>query len=605
MASGQRARPVLAVLAALLTALTVAGCVSMPSAGPVQTYPVTQGTNAQAQPYVQIVPGPPQPGWTPKEIVEGFLTASASFGDNGQVAREYLTSQASKDWNPFNVPVVVYKNGPNVYETGHSSAPAAKPTAKTSDSPSPKATTRPQTATITITGDIQATLSGNGSYAVASGSAEPTLFPTFQLVNTSGQWRISVEPKELLLTEDSFANDYQLRNLYFFDPATHFLVPDPVYVPLQATPARLMDGLVDDLINQPNDWLAVGGATKSAFPAGTKLIGDVTLSGVTAVVNLGGAIAKASWSVMLQVSGQLLRTLSGVGQGAQAVQSIEVLQNGKPWSPNGLQGNPVQTTNKFAPAAGSSASGLFYYLGSGGVIFKQAGTQGKPVQVAKIGAGFEQIAISPDKQYLAAVTETGYLYTGLLGGQLAKRPGTDYTSVSWDTNDDLWVTENAQVEVLMQDNRMVSVSGIGGDLDGVTSLQIAPDGVRVAMISGAELEFGAISWQQGVRQGLPTARISFAPLNVLSLYSFQAVTWYGPDNVITLAGPGPTPTVVEYPVNGGSSTQISELSGMQSISASSGNALIAGLSNGHMAADASLTGSWLTFGAGRTPVYPG
>jgi Lipoprotein LpqB beta-propeller domain/Sporulation and spore germination len=606
MASRQWSRPVLAAAAALLAALTVAGCVSMPSAGPVQSYPVTQGPTAQAQPYVQINYGPPQPGWSPKEIVEGFLAASASFSDNGQVAREYLTQQASADWNPFNVPVVVYKNGPNVSNV-YLPAPAAKPTAKASDTPSAKATPRQRTATVTIKGDVQANLSGNGSYAVASAS-EPSDLPVFELVNSAGQWRISAAPPQLLLTEDSFANDYQLRNLYFFDPQTRYLVPDPVYVPLQATPARLMDGLVDDLINQPADWLAVGGATRSAFPPGTKRIGDVTLDGVTAVVNLGGAIAGASSSVMQQVSGQLLRTLSGVGQGGQAVQSIEVLQNGKPWPPPHSQDNPVQTQSKYTPAAyapAAGASGTFYYLGSGGLVFKQSGTQGKPVQVAKIGSGFGQIAVSPDGKYLAALTDTDDLYSGPLGGTLAKRTGTMYTSVSWDTDDDLWATQDGQVVVLLQDNRLLPVSGIGGDLEGVTSLQVAPDGVRVAMISGAELEFGAISWLPGARQDQPNARISFSPFSVLSLYSFQAVTWYGPDNVITLAGPGPTPTVTEYPVNGGNSTQISELSGMESISANSGSALIAGLSDGHMAADASLTGSWLTFGVGGTPVYPG
>jgi hypothetical protein len=604
MASGQWSRPVLAVAAALLAALTVAGCVSMPSAGPVQSYPVTQGPTAQAQPYGQIIYGPPQPGWSPKQIVAGFLAASGTFGDNGQVAREYLTQQASKDWNPFNVPVFVYKNGngPNVSNLVYSHAPAAKrtakPPAKASATPSPKATSRQQTATVTITGDVQANLSGNGSYAVASAS-EPSNLPIFGLVNSAGQWRISAVPKELLLTEDAFTNDYQLRNLYFFDPQIDFLVPDPVYVPLQATPTRLMDGLVKELINQPPDWLAYGGATRSAFPAGTKLIGDVTLDGPTAVVNLGGAITGASQTVMGQVSGQLLRTLSGVGQGAQAVQSIEVQQNGKPWALPRNQDNPVQTQSKYAPAAGAFPT--FYYLGSGGVVFSQNGAQGKPVQVARIGRGFNQIAVSPDGKYLAALTKTGDLYTGALRGPLAKRGLTGYTSVSWDTNDNLWATENEQVVVLLPHNRLVPVSG----LDGVTSLQVAPDGVRVAVISGDELEFGAISWQQETRPRQPSAQITFSPFSVLSLSIFEAVTWYGPDNVITLAGPGPTPTVMEYPVNGGNPTQISEISGIESISASSGSALIAGLTDGHMAADASLTGSWQTIAPGVSPVYPG
>ena len=54
-------------------------------------------------------------------------------------------------------------------------------------------------------------------------------------MKTGGQWRISSAPSELLLTQDQFADDYELRNLYFFDPSNHYLVPDPVYVPLQAS----------------------------------------------------------------------------------------------------------------------------------------------------------------------------------------------------------------------------------------------------------------------------------------------------------------------------------------------------------------------------------
>ena len=44
----------------------------------------------------------------------------------------------------------------------------------------------------------------------------------------------------LLLTQTQFADDYDLRNLYFFDPTYHYLVPDPVYVPLQASTSSLM-----------------------------------------------------------------------------------------------------------------------------------------------------------------------------------------------------------------------------------------------------------------------------------------------------------------------------------------------------------------------------
>jgi hypothetical protein len=614
MASRPWSRPALAVAAALLAALSVAGCVSIPSAGPVQSYPVTQGPNAQAQPYVQIVPGPPRPGWSPKEVVEGFLAASASFSDNEQVARRYLTRQGSEEWNP-SWSAVVYKDGPNVSNPTFSPAPKPTPTVKVSPSPShtptAKASTPPQTATVTISGKVQAQLSAYGSYAYAS-SSEPAILPSFQLVKVpGGQWRISHAWPQLLLTADSFTNDYQLRNLYFFDPQTRYLVPDPVYVPFQQTSADLMDGLVNDLITQPKDWLA-SGATKTAIPLGTKLIGDVTLDGVTAVVNLGGTITRAPNSVMEQLSGQLLRTLIGAGQGGQAVQSIEVLRNGKPWIPPWSPDNPIQSTSKYSPASGASATSTFYFLGSGGMLFSQHGAHGKPVEIERLGATFDQIAVSPDGQYLAAVTTGGALYTGLFGGVLAKRAGTGYTSVSWDRNDDLWATENTQIVVLLRNDRLVPVTGASGlPTTGVTALEVAPDGVRVAMIIGDEagdetLDFGAISWQEGPRQGEPAAQIKFSPFYVPSLVPFQAVTWYGADNVIALANPGSSPSLTEYPVNGGNSTAIPAVPGMESISASSGSPLIAGLPHGHMEIDPSLTGTWAPLPtAGTSPVYPG
>ena len=104
----------LAALAALVAAtLSVTGCVSMPTGGPVQSYPVTQGAESQNQLYVQIKPQQPRPGWTPAQIVQGFLTASASFGNYSDIAREYLTPQEREVWNPF-WSAIVYKSGPTV-----------------------------------------------------------------------------------------------------------------------------------------------------------------------------------------------------------------------------------------------------------------------------------------------------------------------------------------------------------------------------------------------------------------------------------------------------------------------------------------------------------
>ena len=603
MASRKTRRPVLAALAALLVAaLAATGCVSMPTGGPVTSYAVTQGPTAQDQPYVQIVPQPPGAGWKPTQIVQGFLTASASFGNYSQVARQYLTPELSKNWNPY-WSAVEYETGPT-------------PTAPTY---SPAGTKNPTQATVRITGTPQAVLEGNGSFSVASSSssssaASPVSATNFTLSKVNGQWRISEAPLELLLTSDSFNNDYQLRNLYFFDPAERYLVPDPVYVPLRANTNVLMNGLVGDLKAPPSDWLS--GATKTAFPKGTS--SDVTLDGVTAVVNLtGSAITKAAANpktgpqVMEQVSAQLLSTLSASaaqsGSTGQGVQSVEVKLNGKPWIPPGAQGgNPVQRTGKWNPAPGTSPQ--FYYVDSQGNLTSRSSKGGQPASLAKIGTGYTQIAVSPDGLYVAALRGST-LYTGLVsGGALTKRPGS-YMAMSWDHSDHLWASQGdeivefrgtsarqplgQQVDVNVQD-------APGGPF---TALAVAPDGVRVAIvIAGNELTFGAISGRNGASPLIALSQVQLSPVNATR---FTGLTWYGPDDVITLAAPGPV--VTEYPVSGGNSQAIPSYQGIQTITAGAkGQPLIAGLPGEHMATDASLTGSWIPLDYdGISPTYPG
>ena len=361
-----------------------------------------------------------------------------------------------------------------------------------------------------------------------------------------------------------------------------------------------MNGLVSELISPPSDWLS-GGATETALPKGTK-ISSVTLDGVTAVVNLTGTIAKADNETMKHVSAQLLWTLRPAQSQAtgQAVQAVEVEVNGKPWTPPGSQGNPVQHQSVLGPPTGQTS--VFYYVDSAGWLTSRDGAAGKPVQVMQLGTGFTQIAVSPDGRYLAAL-RGDTLYTGLVAvgdSGLTKR-GTGYVSVSWDPGDDLWASAGTQIFMFRPTNDSrrplgqqvaVAVNAAGAKNMSVPfgELRVAPDGVRVAMImdSGSVvLTFGAISWQAGASPQITLSQVELTPLNATQ---FTGVTWYGPDNVITLAAPGPVAT--EYPVSGGSTTSIPVFSGMQSITASSKNLLVAGLPKNHLATDVSVNGSW-------------
>jgi hypothetical protein len=628
---GSRARrPLLALLAAVAAALAVTGCVSMPSAGPVLSYPVTQETGGQNGQNMQFIVQPPGNGWNPQQIVNGFLLAAAAYGNQAQVARQYLTPDESKDWDP-SWSAYVYQTRPSVGDPDYQ---AAAPVHGAASGKAGKAGKQgPKAATVEVSGKIQAILSSHdGTYAVPSASGSNGSGPLpFTLVNTDGQWRISVAPQELLLTPTQFADDYQLRNLYFFDPNYNYLVPDPVYVPLQASASTLTTRLVDYLEKQPQDWLAYG-ATQTAFPASAKA--STTLTNNLATVNLTGKISKAQ---LAQVASQLLWTLVGSGQGGSQVQSLDLIVNGKQYYPAGSGANYVQNKSQasYGPATGTTATGatatgaspVFYYTDSAGDVYSRdgVGATARQTLIVKLGAGYSQIAVSKDGKYLAALRD-GELFMGPIAGPLARQSGAGYATLSWDPTDNLWTTTGNSDEIYVfrtgaapgtRQARpiLVSVTSDYGTPAGqqYTALQIAPDGVRVAMITDAdELAFGAIDWEAGTGPALGSVKISLSPFYVNNFTSgFAAVTWYGPDNVITLGGPGSTLT--EYPVNGGTPTSQMLDQMVNSIAAAtSAEALIAGVDKDGMIEAPTLTGAWASIvsgsGApvkGNSPTYPG
>ena len=96
-------RYLLLILAVLLTA-----CAQVPTSGPIMEVdqPVTDVATTS---FVRVLARPPQPGMTPTEIVQGFLDAASGFEDNHAVAKQYLTEQGARQWNP-SAGVRVYGN---------------------------------------------------------------------------------------------------------------------------------------------------------------------------------------------------------------------------------------------------------------------------------------------------------------------------------------------------------------------------------------------------------------------------------------------------------------------------------------------------------------
>ena len=105
-AARRRLAPVLLAGAALL----LAGCSQIPTSGPIE-----RGDEVRAvvdEPAVRVLPRDPVAGQTQREVVAGFLEASASFENDHEVARRFLTPEAAAEWNA-NAGVTVIDDSPD------------------------------------------------------------------------------------------------------------------------------------------------------------------------------------------------------------------------------------------------------------------------------------------------------------------------------------------------------------------------------------------------------------------------------------------------------------------------------------------------------------
>ena len=272
--------------------LLLAGCVTVPTSDHVQAVNVRQGGTGGGQYYLQPIPVRPGHGWTPQQIVSGFLAANASFASGHAVAREYLVPSASRSWHP-GWAVTVFGQNPSIVTPVYGSPYSGKTAA---------------TTVVEVSGPVLGNVSDTGQYAISS-QGQSAAQEKFVLVRDGGEWRISSLPGVVLLTEADFLHVYQSRNIYFFDPAMQVLLPDPVYVLQEATPADLVTQLLQVLLATPSGWLL--NAAQTAFPPGTRLL-NVSLDGGTAIVNLSGTVAGASGQILRKMSAQLLWTLAGL-----------------------------------------------------------------------------------------------------------------------------------------------------------------------------------------------------------------------------------------------------------------------------------------------------
>jgi Lipoprotein LpqB beta-propeller domain/Sporulation and spore germination len=604
--AGARGR---AVAAAFAVTVAVGGCSTVPTSGAVQK--VGAGQVGISQNYSQPIPVGPGAGWTPPEIVSGFLAASASFANDHQVAREYLDSTAQHKWKPGWAVTVV------------SGIPTTSTAARSFRQPLSGQQQQEEEDEVRVTGLPVATLTDAGQYLVSSGSSSQSY--DYSLLKINGQWRIDTLPtSQLLLTEADFQRVYQPRDLYFLTQSPRTLVPDPVFVPQQATNTELATGLVKALLqDREQGWLS--GAALTGFPSSTWLIDNpVIINGSNAVIDLGEKHATGNRLQLQQMAAQLAWTL---GSGPTTIQSVELEVNGRPVL--GGQYQLPQNFHGWVPAQPPASS--LYLIGSHGAVQELSGIgQPGPGHAAAVpgAAGtagtagtptFSSVAVSPDRRWVAGIAAGGgAVYIGALshGARMREwRPTSgSCTSVSWDDQGNLWIAAGGEVWMLPPGGTsapLVTLEGVPPE-DEVTQFRVAPDGVRAAMIvrgtfnnrPGSQVQIAAISHSG------PSASVG-QPVTIGSaIPDPEALSWYGTDYLIVLSGSSSGPQLYEVPLNGGQPTAIATPGGIPvSVTATNPGVSTAeialGMSDGQIMLSANLGVFEPAPASGAAPAYPG
>ncbi len=600
-------------LALVVTAVTVAlaGCATAPSGGPPRSAP---GAGNQVQAYVQQLPFPgPTSKWSAKEVVVGFLHASASYAFDRAAAQQFLAPSLRKTWHPGRAPVAVLSGAP----TGITELPYRQILG-------PHA---PAEETVDFTGQQVATLSQTGQYQYAPG--QKVLY-TFTLARTNDVWLIehwSPAQQSLLLTQSDFDDVYLPRNLFFYAPPAGgqpptVLVPDPVYAPEQSSNSalnKLATGLVNGLINGRGDWLS--GATVSAFPRGTRLLKQVTITDKIAKVDLGGAAARTQGVTRSQMATQLLATLGDGEYSPPLATQVALYIN-----------NTLQSTLPYSSPVWNVASApVLIVTGVGSVsqlpAVPKPGAKPQPkLSTAQIGqADVTAIASSPDQDHpqIAAAVQDGSGCAVMVrsGGQgnyqsypLAGS-ASPCTSLSYDDNGNLWAVAGNGVWFIGPNRAPVAVdlsamTGILQPGDQILALRMAPDAVRAALLvhtpAGNKLllavaqlraEAAALGQPVSIGVGLPDS-----PL---------AISWYDEFHLAVLA----RGSIFEVPLSGGAGQQPGGAPSLLSTApagayalTTDGSELVVGTSGGQgdqVWATSVSTLSWSQVADGTDPIYPG
>lgn len=449
-----RGRRAIMIIWLLLAAMTITGCVSVPTSGRVEK----AGPGGRiSQQKSEIVPKPPVKDASPRVIVDGFLLAMSQYQPKYTTARQFLTEEAQQGWRPEDK-ITVFSNPK--YDSADNN--------------------------IQLLMNRIGQVGPDGSYNATSGPQ----VQNFEIQkNAEGQWRISNPPDGLIVSDTSFIGQYKSYNLYFFDPQFHTLIPDPIYLP---TEGQTETGLVNALLGGPTTWLQP--AVSTGIPARTSLVGNsVPVSGGLAQISLSPSVEALSDPQRKWLAAQLAWTLRQVGDDLKGFQiSVNGTRLRIPEDSGDGQNAyvPVSYGSDYAPIPDSSNTMVGVRDGAV-VTVSDDGSKIAPVPggLGHSGNDIDSLALSTDGRTVAAVTnDRTKLITQLMSDTQPRTLSqqTDLLRPEYTRFGELWSISGKpgkQKITMYQDDKpdtSVDASWLGRIQ--VTDFQISPDGSRMAIV---------------------------------------------------------------------------------------------------------------------------
>ena len=466
------------VLLVLLSVLVVAGCANVP----LESQPVAVSDDRPA-PQGNDAPEPAK-DIDPLTLVRNFVLASGDPRSSNAAARAYLDDQQRGAWKPSRSMTII----DNIFGTNFDTQAAPPSTGPARD---------PNVREVVLRGSVLGTMSADSAFIPGAGPTEQRVEVRKQ---ADGQWRISVPPSALLVTDDDFEANYNRVAVSFYSTDSGTFVPDLRYV--AAAPQSGLPGRVMDLILQgPSAGLA--GAVKN-------LLGD-QVSVETNVKN------NDDGSLMVQLSG-----LTGASPETRALIAAQIVLSMQTVTSTRIRlladGTPLVSDHEYwrssdvpaYSAASSPNSGLTGLMTAGGRV-RSLG-DGAPIEGAAGNGAYNVVsaAQSIDGKRLAVVERDGdqvRLRIGdmdrdlplvdLTGGTLS-RPTWRPAPAGAGPSGEVWtVVDRSTVARMVLDptghwlRQSVNANDVLalGPIDG---LRLSRDGARVAAIVNGQLVVAAV-----------------------------------------------------------------------------------------------------------------